>query len=173
MFSPAVLWLFRLVHILSGVFWVGGVLLFAHFLFPTARALGPTAGPVMDHLNRIRRMPQTLLSAGGANILSGFGLLWHDSAGFQGTWMASTMGITLSTGGLLAVIALGIGLTINAPTAQKLGAMGAAVQAQGTPPAPEQVAEMQRLQRRLGAALSAVATLLVLATAAMALARYL
>jgi hypothetical protein len=74
---------------------------------------------------------------------------------------------------VLAIVALTIGATVNVPTSKQFGAVAAAVQAKGGPPSPEQAAEMQRLQRRLGSALRAVAALLVLATAAMALARYI
>lgn len=173
MLSPWLLWLFRLIHIGSGVFWVGGVLVFARFIFPTLLALGPAAGPVMDQLTRVRKMPRALISAGWGTIISGWVLFWHDSMGFQGPWMSSPTGMALGTGGVLAMIALGIGLAVNAPTAAKLGALGAAVQAQGGPPSPEQSAEMKRLQGRLGGALTTVAALLMLTTATMALARYL
>jgi uncharacterized membrane protein len=170
--STAVILLLRLFHIGTGVFWVGGILIFARFLFPTVLALGPAAGPVMDHMNRVLKLPNSLIGAAVVNILSGFLLYWRDSGGFQGAWMSSGTGMTFGTGGVFAILALVIGLSVNAPTAKQLGALGAAIQAKGGPPSPDQAAEMQRLQKRLGVALRAVAILLVLATAAMALARY-
>ena len=171
--STAVILLLRLFHIGTGVFWVGGLLVFARFLFPTALALGPAAGPVMDHMTRVLKLPNSLIGAAVVNILSGLLLFWRDSAGSQGAWMSSGTGMTFGTGGVLAIIAFGIGVSVNAPTAKQLGALGAAIQAKGGPPTPDQAAEMQRLQKRLGAALRAVSLLLVLATAAMALARYI
>lgn len=171
--SPVVIWLLRLLHIVAGVFWVGGVLVFARFLFPTARALGPAAGPVMNHLNGVLKLPNALISAAIGTILSGLLLYWHDSGGFQGAWMSSGAGMTFGTGGLLAIIAFTIGITVNAPTAKQFGALAASVHAKGGPPSPEEAAELQRLQGRLGTALGVVVTLLVLATAAMALARYI
>jgi uncharacterized membrane protein len=171
--SPVVIWLLRLLHIQSGVFWVGGILLFARFLFPAAKALGPAAGPVMDHLNRVLKLPIALAGAGVVNILTGLLLYWRDSGGFQGAWMRTGTGMTFGTGGLLAIAALVVGLTVNRPTATQLGELAGAIHAKGGPPSPEQAAEMQRLQTRLGTALRVVATLLVLATAAMALARYI
>lgn len=171
--SPVVVLLLRLLHIGSGVFWVGGILLFARFLFPTARALGPAAGPVMDHMNRVLKLPNALLGAAIVNILSGVMLYWRDSGGFQGAWMGTGTGMTFGTGGLLAILALVIGVTVNRPTAERMGALGASIQAKGGPPSPEQSAEMQRLMNRLGAALRIISVLLVLATAAMALARYI
>jgi uncharacterized membrane protein len=173
MMSTGVLLVFRLVHVMSGVFWVGGILFFSRFVFPTVRALGPAAGPVIDHLNRILKVPVALVACGVLTILSGFGLFWNDSVGFRGAWMSSHTGMTFSLGALAAIIALVIGLTVNAPTAKKMGAVAAQMHAKGGPPTPELAAEMQRLQRRLGTALQTVTVLLLLATAAMALARYI
>jgi hypothetical protein len=171
--SPAVILILRLLHILFGAFWVGSVLFFARFLLPTVAALGPVAGPVMDHLGRVRKVPQTLLGAGFVTVLSGLALFWRDSGGSQGAWMRSSTGMAFGTGGVLAIIAIVIGLTINMPTAKRLGALMAAVQAGGGPPTPDQVAAMRALQGHLGNALRAVSVLLILATSAMAVARYL
>ena len=171
MFSSGIVVVLRLFHIGAGVFWVGGVLMFARFIFPAVQAVGPAAGPFMDQLTRVRQLPRALLGAGFVTSLSGLLLYWHDSAGFQGAFMSSVPGMTFGTGGLLAIVALVIGLTVNAPTAKRLGALAAA--AQGAPPSPEQSAQMQQLQARLGAAARIVMVLLVLATAAMATARYL
>jgi hypothetical protein len=75
-------------------------------------------------------------------------------------------------GALLAVIAFVIGVSVNAPAGQRLTALTAEIQAKGGPPTPEQSAQVQRLQKRLGTGMRVIAVLLVLATAAMALARY-
>lgn len=173
MLSHGVLILFRLVHILTGIFWVGSMLFMARFLFPAARALGPAAGPVMDHLTRVRKLPQFLMGLAFLTVLSGLGLYWHDSMGFAGVWMRTPTGMTFGTGGLLAIIAVVIGLTVNAPTAKRLGELMAQVHGQGGPPTPAQAAEMNRLQTRIGIALQVVALLTVLATLAMAVARYM
>jgi len=173
MFSSGIVVVLRLFHIGAGVFWVGGVLMFARFIFPAVQAVGPAAGPFMDQLTRVRQLPRALLGAGFVTSLSGLLLYWHDSAGFQGAFMSSVPGMAFGTGGLLAIVALVIGLVVNAPTAKRLGALAAAVQTQGAPPSPEQSAQMQQLQARLGAAGRIVMVLLVLATAAMATARYL
>ena len=166
------IWILRLAHIVSGVFWVGGFTLFANFVFPTAQALGPAAGPVMSHLTQVLKLPRALLGAATVTIVSGVLLYWHDSAGFQVAWMRSGTGMMFGLGAVLAVTAFAIGITVNAPTAQRMGALGGAIASQGRPPSPEQAAEMQTLQARLAVALRVVLALLMLATAAMALARY-
>src|ERR1041384_2748613 len=169
MTSPLVIALLRLIHILAGVFWVGGVLFLTRFLLPTTSALGPAAGPVMDHLNRVRRLPQSLLGAGFITVLSGFTLYWRDAAG---SGRAFPTGMVFGAGGIFAILAVLIGLAVNIPTARRLGEFLASIQASGGAPSPEQKGVLLALQTRLGNAARAVAALLVLATAAMAVARY-
>jgi hypothetical protein len=53
-----------------------------------------------------------------------------------------------------------------------MGALVAAIRASGGPPSPEQAAEVQRLQVRLTNAMRVAAVLLLLAIAAMSVARY-
>ena len=170
--SQVAVLLFRLFHIVAGVFWVGSILFVARFLFPTAQALGPGAGPVMDYITRVRKMPQVLLGAGIITVLSGLGLYWHDSAGFQSEWMRSPTAMVFGTGAVLALIALVFGILVNKPAAERLGALAGEIKAGGGPPTPAQLTEMQALQAKLKGALRVVATLLFLTTVAMALARY-
>ncbi|MEJ7810756.1 MAG: hypothetical protein WKG32_10145 [Gemmatimonadaceae bacterium] len=168
-----VIMLLRLLHIVLGVFWVGASVLLAAFLLPTVRALGPVGGQVMDQLARVRKLPLYLMAAGIPTVLSGIALYWRDSAGFRGEWMRSGPGTTFGIGALLALVAMVIGMAINSPTAKKAAALGAAMQAAGRPPAPEQLAQIQQLQARLYRATVGAAVLLALATAAMAVARYM
>jgi hypothetical protein len=72
----------------------------------------------------------------------------------------------------MALIAVVIGMAVNSPAASRLAALGASIQAAGRPPSSDELAEMQRLQQRLARAGVLVALLLLLAAAAMALARY-
>jgi hypothetical protein len=126
----------------------------------------------MDHLTRVRRLPQSLLGAGVVTILSGFALYWRDSVGSGAAWMASPTGMVFGAGGVLAVLAILIGVVINVPTAKRLGEYMASIQASGSPASADQKGVLLALQARLAIAGRTVAALLVLATAAMALARY-
>ena len=74
--------------------------------------------------------------------------------------------------GVLAVIALIAGSAIGPSTSSRMAALGARIAAQGTPPSPEQLAERGALMGRLTALVRFNATLLVLAAACMASARY-
>jgi hypothetical protein len=170
--SPGSILAFRLIHIVSGVFWVGGAIFIAMFLLPTLRSVGPAGGPVMSYLMQVRKLPVYMMGAAILTVLSGLGLYWRDSAGFVGTWVRSGTGLVFSLGALLGLGAVGLGMGVAAPVGKRLGVLAAAVQAEGGPTADE-AAEMQRLQPRLASASTWVAILLLLATAAMAVARYL
>lgn len=170
--SAFVIIVLRLVHILGAIFWVGGALYNAVFLLPTVRALGPAGGQVMYQLGEVRRMPTRLLTAAILVIASGIWLMWLASGGFRNGWMGSGPGITFSIGGTLGIIGAIYGKLGPSRLAQRAGALAAAMQGAGGPPAPEQVAEMQRIQSRLPMAVNIATALVVLAASAMAVARY-
>ena len=73
---------------------------------------------------------------------------------------------------MFAIVGATVGVVVSMPAARRLGALAATIAKAGGPPAPDQRAEMQRLQGRMATAAQIVAFLLVLATAAMAVARY-
>jgi uncharacterized membrane protein len=172
MHSLATVHLLRVVHVLVGAFWVGSILFMAAFLVPSVRAAGPAGGAVMQQLVQARRLPRWLQTAAILTIVSGIGLYWVDSAGFRSAWLGSGPGRVFGLGGTFAVLAAIVGVVVNLPTARRLTALAARVQSSGRPPAPDEAAEMQRLQARLGRATMVAAGLLVLATLAMAVARY-
>lgn len=159
----------RLLHIVGGVLWVGAAVFNAVLLGPAARAMGPAAGQLMKQLVQVRRMPLYMMGAAVATIASGFILMWRTSGGFGAEWMRTGTGMTFSTGAMFAIITLVYGMGFQSPTAKRLSALAGSLQG---PPSPEQGAEMQRLQARLAVGGNVTAVLLVLATAAMAAARY-
>ena len=168
------IYVLRLVHILSGVFWVGSVMFATLILAPSLKALGPGAGPVMNQLVKVRKMPIAMMISGILTVVAGLWLLMIDMRATQpGMFMQSGMGRTLSIGGLIAIIALIFGMSVNLPASKKLAAFGAALAARGGPPTPEEAAEMQRLSGRMYVAGQIVMVMLILATMAMALARYM
>jgi uncharacterized membrane protein len=164
--------LFRIIHVLFGVFWVGTAIFNAVFLIPTVRALGPAGGAVMQEIAEKRKLPIYFFISGILTVLSGFGLYWYDSAGFTNEFMRSAGGMTFGFGGLLALITLLLGIFVITPAAIRASKLGAAMAAAKKPPALEQAAEMQRLQAKLGKMGGVAAGLLTLTTIAMAVARY-
>jgi uncharacterized membrane protein len=162
----------RLIHIVTGVFWVGTTVFLAGFLLPSMRAIGPAGGSVMEQLAQVRRLPLYMMAATVLAILSGAVLFWLDASAAPGAWNRSGVGQTFGLGGVAALIAAILGMAVNSPTGRRLGALAAAARARGGPPSADELAEMQRLQLRLTKATRWVALLLLVATAAMAVARY-
>jgi hypothetical protein len=161
----------RLIHILSGAFWIGAALFNVILLVPTIRALGPAAGPVMQHLVQVKKLPIWLLGAGVVTFLSGFSLYYIASGGFSNGFMQSGPGMTFGLGAVFALLAILVGMLFTTPAAKRAGAIAASLA--GKPPSPQQAAELQAAQKRIGVT-SALATLFVfLATCAMAVARYI
>ena len=162
----------RLIHILFGVFWAGTAMFNAIFLIPAVRALGPAGGPVMQEIAAKRKLPVYFLVAGLLTVLSGFALFWHDSAGFSNGFMRSAGGMTFGIGGVFALIAVLLGIFVVTPAAMRLSKLGASIAAGAKPPTPEQAAEVQGLQIRLGMMAMLAAGLLTITTICMAVARY-
>ena len=166
------LYALRILHVVVGVFWVGTVVFMAAFLTPSLRAAGPAGGAVIQQLMGARRLPLWIMGAMVLTLLSGFGLYWRDSAGFQSAWLSSGAGQVFGLGGAVALAASILGTAINMPTARRLTDISGRLQAAGRPPTPDEQATLATLQARLSRASVVAAVLLVAATALMAVARY-
>jgi uncharacterized membrane protein len=163
--------LLRLVHIVGGIFWVGAMFLMAGFLIPTARATGRDGGKFMQHLMLQRKLPVYLASAMLLTVVSGLILYGRLVAATDGAWAGTPPGIAYGAGGLAAILGAGLGMAISGTAARRLAAIGQSA-AQGGPSA-EQQAEMTRLQSRMALGSRIAAALLLIASVAMAIARYL
>jgi hypothetical protein len=98
--------------------------------------------------------------------------MWALAAGSFSNWIRSGPWQIYSLGALCALIAAAIALGINIPTANRLGSLAAALRdARGAPTA-AQSDLLRRLNARLARGTRIAAILLILATAAMATARY-
>jgi len=154
--------LMRVLHIVLGVFWAGTMIFTAVFLFPAIRDAGPDGAKVAAGLNR-RRFLDVMPVVALLTVVSGLWLYWFDSGGFQPPFMRSNMGMMLGVGAVAALIAFVLGLAIVRPAMR-----GAAALSQD----PTQLAAAQALRARAASYGRVVAVLLGLATAAMAIARY-
>ncbi len=170
--APATVILMRLLHIVLGAIWVGFAVFVAMFLMPSLRAIGPAGGPVIAQLVAVRRFPLYMMSLAILTVLSGIGLYWHDSEGFSSAWMHTPGARAFGAGAGLAIIAVILGMSVNSPTGKRMSALAVAMRSAGGPPSPEQMAELERQHRRMAGASTVAAVLLVLAAAAMAVARY-
>lgn len=162
----------RIIHIVTGVFWAGAVFFLVSYILPAFKAVGPDAGKVFAELRR-RGMFNKLPIIALVTILSG---LWMYSIRMQGSssWAAGREGMTLGIGAAAAILAFLLGTFVMRPNT--LNAADLAAEAAPMPAGPEKdakMAQVQAMRARSGGAARAVATLLLVAVVAMAIARYL
>jgi uncharacterized membrane protein len=159
----------RLLHIFTGVFWAGAVMLMAFLITPAAADAGPHGGHFMQKL-MARKMPIWMMVNAIVNILTGFRLMWLDS-GWNSVWFQQPMGMALTIGGVAAILAIVVGMAINMPVSKRMAAM--AKQIGDNPPSAEQGAEVVRLRNKLAQGNNIIVTLLSITVILMAIARYL
>lgn len=163
--------LLRLVHILAGIFWAGGAVISAALLVPAVRALGPDGAKFMQQFIGKQKFSVYMSIGAILTVVAGSLLFWRDSNGLQAAWIFGPTGLMLTIGALAGIAGFLIGLLVSGPTATQVETLGKAMQTAGGPPKPEQIAAMQKLQMRLGQAGIWGALLLVVSSAAMAIAR--
>jgi uncharacterized membrane protein len=157
----------RVVHILAGVFWVGGVFIAGLFILPAARAVGPAGIPMIQHIMLRRKLSVYLPISAMLTVIAGAILYWRDMSLTGGAWRRSPMGMGMTFGAATAIIAVILGMGIAAPAAKKLSGAGAP----GAPPLSDE--ERIRLGKRAALGSTASMAFLLAATVAMAIARYL
>jgi uncharacterized membrane protein len=164
--------LLRFFHVVAGVAWGGGVFFVAWILLPAIRSTGPAGEALMQQLVRVRRLPIYLMLLAIITVLSGLSLYYLDFTAFGKAWMHTGPGRTFSAGATFAILAMILGMSVNTPTAKRLGTLAGSIHAAGTPPTAEQAAEIARLQDRLYRATQGAAVLVLLAVICMGVARY-
>jgi uncharacterized membrane protein len=163
----------RLIHIVAGVFWAGTMMAVAWFLLPTAQSLGQPGTAFMQQLMFRQRLRQFVGGAMILTILSGLTMYVWLAMETDGMWAKSRMGIALGIGAVAAIIAGGIGGGVIGRVGQKMMALATAIQSSGGPPTDAQKAEMDSYQRKMRSGYRMVGVLVLIATIAMASARYL
>jgi uncharacterized membrane protein len=164
----------RIVHIVTGVIWVGSLFVVVVFVQPSAATLGPAGAPFMSELRR-RRFVDVVFVDAVFTVLAGAFLYWHDWHVLPSfaDWIDSGFGRGLTIGALLAISGLVVAATVTRPTIGRLVTLGKQVAESGAPPTSETGARIGTLQRRLVVAERASFSLVLLAVVAMASARYL
>ncbi|MFQ6607336.1 MAG: hypothetical protein ACE5EE_02230 [Fidelibacterota bacterium] len=163
----------NLIHIVSGVFWGGGVFLMAWFIVPAVQATGNDGQIFMKGMMQGTRISLYLNVSAWLAVLSGTYLSWVYSGGFGRDWLMSGMGMSITVGGILSGIALTIGMAFQVPSAKRVALLGKEIESQSRPPTPEQLTEIQQLQNKMMASVRWIAILLLITVIAMALGRRL
>jgi uncharacterized membrane protein len=159
----------RIIHIVSGVLWVGAAGLFFFYLEPAINKLGPDAEKFVDEVVNRRKVPIYFAVLSTLTVLAGVILYWRDFGGIN----TSPFGLALGLGGLAALIAWLGGNLLIPRTLEKLMAVGAEIKASGGPPSEELRSRMHAVQERLRLIGLIDIALLLFAVVAMASARYL
>jgi uncharacterized membrane protein len=162
-------WLLRIIHIVGGVFWVGGTLIMTFFIGPTVGATADAGQKFVGHLMNNLKFSNRMSAAAGLTVLAGAILYWRDSQGLTSAWMKSGAGIGFTTGAIFAIVGFVTGIMVG-QTTKAMANLGAKMQGK---PSPDQIARMQaiRKQQATYSIISAIA--LILAVTFMAIARYL
>ena len=120
----------------------------------------------MRHLTTVQKLPSILVGMGTVSVVSGGLLVCVLSKGSIAGWLHSGLGETYTLGALTGLAAVVISISVNLPTANRLSDLAAAS------PGSLQPVPAQALASRLALGTRAVAVLLIVATSAMAVARY-
>ena len=163
----------RIVHVGAAMAWFGGALIGSFFLNPTAQALGPAAGPFMEHLMKRRRMGVFFPVVAGLTVLSGVALYWRDSNGLDVAWITSPPGLAFTIGGLAAIAAFVGGMILIGPSIAEQTEVQHELAASGGPPNEAQHQRLVRADRRMQLADRIDLPLILLAGLTMAIGRYL
>ena len=164
----------RIVHIVTGVIWVGSLFVVVVFVQPSAATLGAAGAPFMSELRR-RRFVDVVFIDALFTVVAGSFLYWHDWHTYPGfgDWIGSSFGTALTVGALLAISGLGLAGLITRPTIGRLVSLGKQVAGSGGTPTPETAARIGAMQHRLVIAERVSFSLVLLAVVAMSSARYL
>jgi hypothetical protein len=158
----------RLLHIVSGVFWVGTAIFTRFFLVPSVAATAESGQAFMRHLTAKTGLTGRVTLASYLTVVSGAALFWIDSQGFTSAWRSSGAGIGFGLGALAGLVGFGFGQIVGR-NAALIGKWGS--QVQGAPTA-EQIAALDQARRKMNAASATSTTFLLASLVFMATARY-
>jgi uncharacterized membrane protein len=152
------------LHVLFGIVWAGGAIVAGFFIIPSVLEAGPAGGMVMAGVTR-RKLPVVLTVSATLVLLTGVRLYMLR---FNSQWLVTPEGLALTLGAILGLGAFILGVFVQKPTAERLGALAAQVAASGAPPTSAQAAELQALRERLGRVAKLTAWHLLVAVVLMA-----
>lgn len=159
--------LLRLLHIVPGVLWAGGAVIFAWVIEPRIRALGPeVAGPVMVALGRV--MSPVLLSLGAVTIIVGVVLIDRTPGRSFDQLFDNGWGWAIGLGLITSLIGYGFGLAAW----NRIKKILAMVDAADGPPGPEELAERMRLSGQARTLVRTATVFIVVAVGTMASASF-
>lgn len=169
-----ILWInfIRIVHIFAGVLWVGAAFLFLFFITPSVKATGPEGQKFLQYFIVRKKYPKFMGIVATLTVLAGAVLLWRDAGGDFIGWLQTGPGLGFIIGSIAALLVIPLGLFFLSPLTERLGKLGAQIEAAGGPPSPDQLSEIQKLDKELHTLEWVDFILLVISLLTMATARY-
>jgi uncharacterized membrane protein len=162
----------RLIHILSGITWVGSGIYTSFFLVPALSSSPAVMGQVVAGLQR-RRFFLVLQIVAALTILSGLRLLWISSAGFAGSYFATGPGRTFAISAVAAVIGAVLSFGVARPATVRAAKIAASHAASADAGEQDRLTlQLDRLRRRGTVASTLAVGFGLLAASGMAIARY-
>jgi uncharacterized membrane protein len=162
----------RIVHLFSGVFWVGSTFLLVGYIAPTVAAAGDAGRTFMSHFALKTGFSPAMAITGTLTTLSGLLMYW-ELFGFRTTTFNSGYGLAISIGALAGILALIFGFVFQFNSITKMKAINREVEASGGPPSPDQMAELGRHGERVALGSRIGIILMTIALLGMSTAQYL
>ncbi|HKN68933.1 MAG TPA: hypothetical protein VJW73_21765 [Gemmatimonadaceae bacterium] len=160
----------RLVHIVSGVLWVGSATMLAAYVLPAARS-SDDGLRFLRELIWVRNLPRFLNVVLVLTLLSGLTLYGNLVFLTHGAWAKSRHGIVLGVGGTSAILAAAVATLLAAPAIhQALALAEKGIPSDGG--VPGNPLAVSRALRRYAIAMWVVVALLLVAASLMAISRY-
>lgn len=158
----------RLIHILSGVFWVGGAFFLGFFVNPSIQATAESGQKFMAHLMTKSGLTLRITIAAFLTVLAGGWLYWIDSGGLTSVWIHSATGWGFGIGGIFGIVGLIFGSMVG-KYSSTLGEIASQIEGK---PTPEQISQIQEVQKKLKSVSTIDTIALILSLICMATARY-
>ena len=159
----------RVIHIGAGIFWGGGSLMMNFFFGPAVIATDQVGKQFAGHMMLKTKFVMVMTVMALSTVLAGATLFWIDSHGLTSAWMKSNSGIGFAIGGLFGLVAFVAGVMFGQLN-KKLATIGSQVQGK---PTPEQMAEMQSIQKRIATITPFHIYSIIIAILLMSASRYL
>lgn len=125
----------------------------------------------MQYLTRKTRLLSTVYATATLTMLSGLIMYWILS-GFRLSFIRSGYGLVLTIGSIAGIIAWIFAIVVIRGIFNQMHTISQEIQAQGSPPTPEQAIQMQTLVARLGKVGQVALVFLVIALLGMSIAQY-
>jgi hypothetical protein len=162
----------RLIHVFAGIFWAGGVFFFARFVLPAIEGSGAGGRKVMQQLMVKQKIGIAIPVAALLTVLSGFTMYALNTSASSGVWMHSRPGIAYGVGGIGGLVALVMGAAMIGPSLERVVKLELAADTDGRAITRDEGATIAQLNRRAEVGTRVATVALLVAIAAMAVARY-